>query len=167
MIVAIGSVLWGFIGPWIGPLVAVVLPGLARWRSRLPDIGGWIAPAIGAVIVCATVVLTVWVARERRAELRAEGARECELASMAAAHAAENAALRSALAERQRRIEAQEREAQDSAAVIEGLIRNKKAIRDDAENRVGDDDVVFGVGDGWLRQERGAAAKLDGKAGRR
>lgn len=69
--------IWGFLAPWLGPIVVRAVPFLARIKSAFSGFGSLIVPFAGFTILLATVGFGVWLIHERREGLRSEGEARC------------------------------------------------------------------------------------------
>lgn len=71
------AIIWGFLAPWLGPVVVRVLPFVARIKSAFGGVGSLIVPFAGFAILLATIGFGVWLIHERREGLRSEGEARC------------------------------------------------------------------------------------------
>lgn len=74
------SFAYGWIAPFVGPVIAWIIPKWARAKLMTVGIGSAIGPLVGLAVVAATIGIGAAVISHRREVLRSEGEARCSSA---------------------------------------------------------------------------------------
>lgn len=153
------TLIWGILAPWLGPVLLVLRPWLARLRGAGASASGYAGPVLIAVAIGAVGVgiWRIWASPSHKAV-----AAEAKIACDAANTRAELAATKSALGMREATLAERDRQLQSAEALIGELENDAKKLR---ERAPGAADPVFAADDPWLRS--GASGRRAQSAGGR
>lgn len=153
---AFGSA-WAVLAPWIGPLLASLIPAWGRARNRISGISGGLAPFAGVVVLGVAAGLAGWMALKMASKPPGPPTvlvSEVELNRQRAA----TEALTAANAKLQRAYEQRAQDAERLQTALTETERRLEEARDDARQKSSDPArPVFAADDPWLRAKRSEA----------
>jgi hypothetical protein len=151
---------------WFAWIAAKAAMGWAFGRNTVTAArGGSVLASLGVGVVALGALvggIWIWLAVHDSAVTRV-ATTFCEERARADALAAENTALKGALAEKDRRLVRNAEALTKAEADLAQLETEKKDLRDAAARLEGASNVVFDAADDWLRQGRPATAVKTGR----
>jgi len=158
LLAGLASAAWGFVAPWFGPIVAVVLPWFRRARDRVGGLTGGIAPFSTTLVFLIAVGLIVWLSL--RLTSKPPAPKTVTVAEVELVRQRETlSALQRANTRLQQAYSKRDEEASRLQATLALTKHELEQARHAARDKTNGPRPVFDADDPWLRAKRQRAAR--------